>query len=173
MDDGVEIKTRNAVCHIVAEYIAAEIGVAANVVEKVLAGKLGCCVVTYITFKVGLILTGFSVEFRTYASVGAIAIGVVDTLPNIFIKVFCTCNLTVGICAGSIQTPSCLEVDLGFSGLSALGGDEDDTVSTAGTVDCGRCSILEDCYGSDVFLIELRKRIVVLSRNTIDNDESI
>ena len=45
MNNGIEVQTGDAVCHIVAKDIASEFCIVADVIEQVLAGKLGCLIV--------------------------------------------------------------------------------------------------------------------------------
>ena len=74
-------------------------------------------------------------------------------------------------------------IDAGGHTASALGGDDDDTVATLGTIECG--SVLQNLHVVDVFRVNVEKQVVVIAimeshtgllhvaHDAIDNDERL
>lgn len=68
-----------------------------------------------------------------------------------------------------VDTPLRRDVDSCFSTLCALGGNEDDTVGTAGTVKCVGCGILQHRYVLDVSGVDVIPITVV--RKSVKHDK--
>ena len=166
--------SRNMVGHVVTQDVAAEARVRADIVEQVLAGKQGGLIMgDGRGTDVGSIFAGRGIHDRTMAVTRTVAVGVVDGLPYILVQFLGRVNLAVPVISGRIPTDTRLEAHLRLSGFTALGGNENNAVRTPGTIDGGRCGIFQHGNGGNVFLIQLRQRIVTLSRNAIDDNQSI
>ena len=63
-------------------------------------------------------------------------------------------DIVVVLGGAHIYTPLGIDRNLGFAEFGALGGDQDDTVGTAGTVKSIRCSVLEDGHRLDIIGIK-------------------
>ena len=129
--------SRHFVSHPVSECVLLEIGLTSDIVEKVGAGE--CPGISIGMVRVGVV--GVRDSIGTYArkscTVDTITIGVIDAPPSELIIVGCFGDFSRIVRADHVVTNPALEGNLGLAGLTGLGGDEDDTVSSTGTVKSG------------------------------------
>ena len=62
---------------------------------------------------------------------------------------------------------TCIEIDFHLTFFATLGGDDDDTIGSAATIDRGRCGIFKHLNGLDVVAVQLVH--ASLSGHTIDD----
>ena len=80
-------------------------------------------------------------------------------------------NLVILLYGTAVGTPAHVYVDARCRLVTLLGGDDDDTGSTTGTVQSGRSGILQYRHRLDVLLRDVAQRRLIGS--TIDNDQRV
>ena len=173
---GIDIdRTGNVVSHVVAERILLERSLAAGIVEEVLAGEQTRFLIAVVRRgDIGIVETLF-INAGDTGALHAVTVRVVDTLPCVLIVFGCRINGVGVVVTDGVEAPAALEGDLGLAFGTALGGDQDDTVTGTGTIQGGGSRILEDGHGSDIVGIQLRQRVLIggvgLLRDTVDDDQ--
>ena len=151
----------NIVEHLVAQTVAAETtGRIAGIVKEVGGSKLG---------------GGGGVAFQA-GGVAALAVidVIIDGLPGELVhlaRTAVTDLLEAGVGTDGVDTGTGLEGDLRLALLATLGGHEDDTVRTAGTVQGGGGGILQDGDAFDIVPVDGREDVGTLDGGRAVNDD--